>query len=288
MSNRWITWHCIACPRRVTVAWVVEPGWPSGVVHERASYCAGCFAKLGVECLVVDDAVRARHAALVEAVAERLRACVPTLAGRPKERFLALGLSDAGARAAAEAWGRLQTALDSKKKRARADADVHLRDAAMASLEPALTVLEPAEAELLRRLVGPTATPEDSAAVPLLVGTPHVPASLARRGEEPPVEGEHGVFYVLGEERRIMVPPDAGRELRVLAEALAPGDPEVTAALDGSLGLAVLAHERAEAAHGGVAGLLAEREAAWRDPAVLRVLDRIRGGDPDGEDPEGA
>lgn len=278
MSNRWITWSCSACERHVTILWILEPGWPSGLQHDRMGLCDQCFARHGDDVFVVDDEVRARLDALTAALAERVVARVSSMEGRPKERFLALGLSDLAARSAAEAWAELRGALAAKNKRTQAGAGEHLNRLVMSCLEPSLSLLTEAEAELLRGLGGRTATVQDSAQVPLLVGTPHVPNSLAERGDEPPFDGAHGVFFVLREEVRIVVPSDAGMRIRMSSEDTPTGTSTAPAPVDGALLIAAVAHEEAEAAHGGISGLIAERQATSRDAEALRILDLVRGG----------
>lgn len=276
MSNRWITWNCSACERHVTIWWIVEPGWPSGLQHDRMGFCDQCFARHGGDVFVVDDEVRTQLDALTAALAERLVARVSSMDGRPKERFLALGLSDPAARSAAEAWSELRGALAAKNKRTQASAGDHLNRLVMSCLEPSLSVLTEAEAELLRALSGKTATVQDSAQVALLVGTPHAPNSLASRGDEPPLDGAHGVFFVLREDVRIVVPSDAGMRIRMSSENIASSSPSEP--VDRTLLIAAVAHEEAEATHGGISGLIAERQAVSQDAEALRILDLVRGG----------
>ena len=276
MSNHWITWQCVACENHVTIAWIVEPGWPSGLNHLRSGLCGECFPAHAAEFFVIDEAVEAQMRELTGALGERIVEKVPAMEGRPKERFLALGLSDAAARAAAEAWSALRGSLDARNKRARAARDGHLQRVASACLEAGFTLLTPVESELLSRLGGKTVTLQDSAQVPLLVGTPHVPSSLAPREDTPPIEGEHGSFYVLGEEIQLIVPPNAGATLRMRAAGWTDVEPATTSPVDGSVMRAIFAHEEAEGRYGGVAGLLAEREVSFRDPAVQQILDQSR------------
>ena len=53
-------------------------------------------------------------------------------------------------------------------------------------------------------------------------------------------------------------------------------EPATTSPVDGSVMRAIFAHEEAEGRYGGVAGLLAEREVRFRDPAVQQILDQSR------------
>jgi hypothetical protein len=276
MSNHWITWQCVACENHVTIAWIVEPGWPSGLNHLRSSLCGECFPAHSAEFFVIDEGVKAQMRELTGAVGERIVEKVPAMEGRPKERFLALGLSDTAARAAAEAWSELRGSLDGRSKRARAAREGNLQRVASACLEAGFTLLTPIESELLSRLAGKTVSLQDSALVQLLVGTPHVPSSLAPRESTPPIEGEHGLFYVLGEEIQLIVPPNAAAILRMQAAGWTDIEPPTTSPLDGSVMRAVFAHEEAEGRYGGIAGLLAEREVSFRDPEVQQILDQCR------------
>jgi hypothetical protein len=84
------------------------------------------------------------------------------------------------------------------------------------------------------------------------------------------------LFYVLGEEIQLIVPPNAAAILRMQAAGWTDIEPSTTSPLDGSLMRAIFAHEEAEGRYGGIAGLLAEREVSFRDPEVQQILDQCR------------
>jgi len=208
MSNHWIRWECEACGRNVTIAAVIEPHWPSGLLHHRQGFCEACFAAHATDFFLIDDSVHAQASDLRTALGERLCERIPRMPGRPKERFLTLGLPDAAARAGAVAWSEYQAALQAKRNNKRSRAWHEIQEMVTACLLPPLTLLTDDERTLLENLAGPTARRENSAM--LLTEKSHGESDDGGIGTA--LDGEHGVFFVVNEGIQIVRPQPDDRE----------------------------------------------------------------------------
>lgn len=142
-----VVWRCSACSLRVDV-----PCGRPDLMGERVGFCEACFAKHGAGLFVRDDEVEQRLQAIRTRLLPRILEQVAMRVGKPKPRFVELGLSDQRARAAADAWGALQMArLKPEHTRVQAAATCE-RALVDACLEASFGLLDPAEAELLRKL----------------------------------------------------------------------------------------------------------------------------------------
>ena len=276
MSNHWINWVCLSCERQLLIRWLVEPGWPSGLVHRREGWCATCFEGLAERPFVIDEEVTAAINALRARLSEVIPRHVAAMEGRPKERFLSLGLDDISARTAAEAYSQAHNSASAHGKRKQSEAVGFIFAAAEACMRPGCTLLLEVEQVLLQKLDGPCVTIENSQAFSTMVGNPHVPQSLIDHGIAEPLEGSHDCFYVAEEHVQINLPDNVGALLRARAEGLPLDAPTEPSRIDGTLAMACLRHEEAERDYGGVAGLLGERNALLGDPDALSIFERIR------------
>lgn len=236
MSNHWIRWRCQACTKSVTVSWIVQPGWPSGIVHERSGFCQECFREVAEDYFVHDEAVDARLQELSSMLAERVLGAFDKLEGRPKERFLALGLDESGARGAAQALAEYRGALSARNRWKRDQAGTHLSKMAAHCMRTSCTLLRADESALLASLTGKTVTPQDTSRVPLLVGNPHVPGGLQQQGSARVLDGKHDVFYVTQEAVGVVVPPNAGERLRAAADGTPHNDGAPLEEVGGTVG----------------------------------------------------
>lgn len=209
MSNHWIEWTCVDCERRVFLQWIVEPGWPSGIVHHRTSWCEACFEKILEPPFVVTEAVTEALHIMRARLCEDVFAHVDAMTGRPKERFLELGLDEKSARAAAEAFSLAKGASGARRK-SRRDEELKHRDAMVSAClqHVDFPLLTAKDRELIRALAGPHVIVEDTSQF-----RPSRRYSRAPQEQEPsdrdlvpPLVGEHGRFYVATEQFTIRLP----------------------------------------------------------------------------------
>lgn len=198
MSNHWVVWRCNACDKTVSLPWIVDPRWPGGVAHSRVGFCEACFEKHGTGLFLRDAAVEGRRWSLLDSLAVRATERIPLMTGRPKERFMALGLADERARAAAVAWSELQGAKAARNKHKRSQAPEFAARIAASCLDANCSLLEGNESDFVRCLQGPCVWREDTATF-APVGRPRVLPSIIgllsnRRDDADAIE--HGVFYV--------------------------------------------------------------------------------------------
>ncbi len=207
MSNYWIVWECIECRKRTTIQWVLQPGWPSGHVHLRLSYCQDCFQKRSDEFLVFDEAVWERYEQIKKKVAEKIPHYLETRGDeRPVECLRRIGVEPDNASRAALAYAEYKNSLRAKRRWKRKYAESYKERMIGLSVSPDLIFLSEEEKELLRQIPS-MLVKQDTSKHPQLIGNPHIQERLPERKDREPLEGEHDIYYVISETSQIYIPP---------------------------------------------------------------------------------